>query len=187
MEEPPQQSPIPPKSTTLRSVVLVNTGDGKGKSSAAFGVMVRALALDWSVAVVQFIKSGEWRVGEEKFGRRNGVDWHSVGEGFTWDSDDLGHDRDVARRGWTLACDLITGGQHRLIILDELTYLLNWGWVDIDGVVGVIESRPSHVNIIVTGRDAPPELIEVADTVTEMQKVKHAFDRGVLAKKGIDY
>ena len=118
-----------------------STGDGKGKSSAAFGVMVRALALDWPVAVVQFIKSGDWKVGEEKMGRQLGVDWNNVGDGFTWDSDNMDHDIALAGEGWAVARDLINAGEHRLVILDEITYLLNWGWVDTDEVVKTSELR----------------------------------------------
>lgn len=186
-EDPPSENPIPSGGLRADSIVLVNTGDGKGKSSAAFGVMVRALAMDWSVGVVQFIKSGDWKVGEEKIGRQLGVDWYAMGEGFTWDSDDISHDVELATQGWTVAANLIAAGTHNLVVLDEITYLLNWGWVDTDEVVAAIINRPSHVNIICTGRDAPQALIDAADTVTEMRKVKHAYDVGVLAKKGIDY
>ncbi|MEM7095496.1 MAG: cob(I)yrinic acid a,c-diamide adenosyltransferase [Actinomycetota bacterium] len=186
-DTPPSESPIPSGGSRADSLVLVNTGDGKGKSSAAFGVMVRGLAMEWPVAVIQFVKSGKWKVGEEKLGRQLGVDWHSVGEGFTWDSDNLDHDKAIAADGWAAAAEIITAGEHRLVILDEITYLMNWGWVDADAVVDVIRNRPDHVNIVATGRDASDALIEVADTVTEMRKVKHAYDTGILAKRGIDY
>lgn len=169
------------------STVLINTGDGKGKSSAAFGVMVRAVAREWPVAVVQFVKSGRWQVGEEKVGRQLGVQWLDVGDGFTWDSSDLDHDRDLARAGWARAEALIASGDHRLVILDELTYLCTWGWVDTADVVASLRERPDHVNVIITGRDCPPELIGVADTVTEMTKIKHAYDAGITAQRGIDY
>jgi len=185
--EPIEENPAQDHSEIAKSLVVVNTGDGKGKSSAAFGVMVRGLAMDWPVAVVQFIKSGEWHVGEEKIGRRLGVDWFNQGDGFTWDSDDIENDKALAQKGWEQAADLIATDEHRLIILDELTYLINWGWIDPEPVYEAIRNRPEKVNIVVTGRDAPEGLIEVADTVTEMAKVKHAFDRGILAKKGIDY
>jgi cob(I)alamin adenosyltransferase len=169
------------------SVVIVNTGDGKGKSTAAFGTVLRALARGWRVAVVQFLKSGEWHVGEEQVARDLGVDWLAMGEGFTWDSDDLSEDEAVARTAWDRAADLIRAGAHKVVVLDEITYPMNWGWIDTDAVVEVIRDRPSDVNVIATGRDAPAALIEIADTVTEMRKVKHAFDAGIVAKKGIDY
>lgn len=170
-----------------RSVVLVHTGDGKGKSSAAFGVMVRAVARGWKVAVVQSIKSGRWHVGEEKVGRRLGVDWWAIGEGFTWDSDDLDRDAAVAAEAWRHARELIVAGDHELVILDEITYPMNWGWIDTAEVVATIAGRPESVNVVCTGRDASAALVAVADTVTEMRKVKHVYDTGVLAKKGIDY
>jgi cob(I)alamin adenosyltransferase len=180
-------SPIPDELRSVPSLVLVNTGNGKGKSSAAFGVMLRALAADWRVAVCQFIKSSDWKVGEEKIGRQLGVDWHAFGDGFTWDSDNLEVDIAHARTGWATAKRLIDAGEHQLIILDELTYLCTWGWIDIDEVVTTIRDRPQHVSVIVTGRDAPADIVELADTVTEMTEVKHAFQQGIRAKRGIDY
>ena len=186
--EPLTQDPRPDGLESAPSLVLVNTGDGKGKSSAAFGVMLRALAMGWKVAVVQFVKSGDWQVGEEKVCReRLGVDWHAIGEGFTWESEDLGEDQAVAAEAWRQARSLIEAGEHRLVVLDEITYPMNWGWISTDEVLDVLRNRPEQVNVILTGRDAPEALIELADTVTEMRKVKHAYDTGVLAKKGIDY
>ena len=126
----PTEDPRPDGLRSAASLVLVNTGNGKGKSSAAFGVMLRALALDWKVAVVQFIKSSDWKVGEEKMGRQLGVDWHSFGDGFTWDSDNLEQDKAHAQAGWARAKAIIEAGDHQLVILDEITYLCAWGWVD---------------------------------------------------------
>ncbi len=172
----------------VESVVIVNTGDGKGKSTAAFGIVVRGVARGWRVGVVQFIKSGNWRVGEEQVCRdRLGVEWWALGEGFSWDSDDLSRDEAVARAAWDHARQLIGDGAHRLVVLDEITYPMNWGWIDSGEVVAALAERPAGVNVVCTGRDAPSELVAVADTVTEMRKVKHAYDTGVMAKKGIDY
>jgi cob(I)alamin adenosyltransferase len=185
--DPLTDDPRPSGGRTADSLVLVNTGNGKGKSSAAFGVMLRAVARGWKVAVVQFVKSGDWKVGEETIGRQLGVDWHSLGGGFTWDSDNLQHDIDLGRQAWAQAAALIASGDHQLVILDELTYLCSWGWVPTADVVAAIAGRPRHVNVIITGRDAPQELIDLADTVTEMRHVKHAYDSGILAKRGIDY
>ncbi|MFM2181954.1 MAG: cob(I)yrinic acid a,c-diamide adenosyltransferase [Actinomycetota bacterium] len=185
--EPLTESPIPEGGRSADSLVLVNTGNGKGKSSAAFGVMVRAIARDWKVAVVQFVKSSEWKVGEEKVGRQLGVDWRARGGGFTWDSANLQHDIDLAQAAWNEADEIISSGDYDLVILDELTYLCSWGWVPTADVVKTIENRPRHVNVVITGRDAPQEFIDVADTVTEMRHVKHAYDMGILAKRGIDY
>ena len=183
----PTDDPRPDGLRGADSLVIVNTGNGKGKSSSAFGMMVRGVARGWNVAVVQFIKSGDWKVGEEKVGRQLGVDWHAFGEGFTWDSDDMTNDIAHARDGWSKAVELMHAGEHQLVIFDELTYLSSFGWLPIGDVVDAISARPSHVNVIVTGRDAAPELIEIADTVTEMVEVKHAYQQGVRAMRGLDY
>ena len=182
----PPQSPAPPK-VRPRSLVLVNTGDGKGKSTAAFGVVMRALARDWRVCVIQFIKSDKWKVGEEKIGRQLGVDWLKGGDGFTWESPDLDKSEGRAAAAWQLAAAAIAGGEYQLVVLDEVTYPMNWGWIDSKAVIDTIRTRPAQVNIVATGRDAPAALIDVADTATEMRKIKHAYDAGILAKKGIDY
>ncbi|GBE25362.1 cob(I)yrinic acid a,c-diamide adenosyltransferase [bacterium BMS3Bbin02] len=183
---PPTDDPIP-ELRRAPSLVLVNTGDGKGKSTAAMGVMIRAVARGWKVAVIQFLKSGDWATGEQKTAERLGVDWWAIGDGFTWDSDDLDESAAIAQEAWNKATDVISSGEYSLVILDEVTYPLIWGWVDLDEALAVIEARPDHVNLVLTGRDAPIQLVEVADTVTEMRNVKHAFEQGVRAKKGIDF
>lgn len=185
--EPPAEHQLPDGARAARSVVVVNTGDGKGKSTAAFGIVMRAVARRWRIAVVQFLKSGEWHVGEEEVARSLGVEWLALGTGFTWDSEDLTEDRAVAREAWAQAKTIIEAGAHRLVVLDEITYPMMGGWIDTDDVVATIRDRPQQVNVVATGRDAPDALIEVADTVTEMRKIKHAYDAGILAKKGIDY
>jgi cob(I)alamin adenosyltransferase len=183
----PTEDPRPDGLRGADSLVIVNTGNGKGKSSAAFGMMIRGVARGWNVAVVQFIKSGDWKVGEETIGRQLGVDWHAFGQGFTWDSEDMTNDINHAREGWAKAVEIMHGGRHQLVILDELTYLSSFGWLPVEEVVESIRSRPAHVNVIVTGRDAAPELIDLADTVTEMREVKHAYQQGIRAMRGIDY
>jgi cob(I)alamin adenosyltransferase len=185
--EPPEEHHLPEGAHTARSIVLVNTGDGKGKSTAAFGVVMRGVARGWKVAVVQFLKSGEWHVGEEDIARRLGVEWWALGEGFTWDSENLTQDQAVAREAWARAKSLIKGDEYQLVVLDEITYPMTWGWIDTDDVVSTIRARPTKVNVVATGRDAPAALLDVADTATEMRKIKHAYDAGILAKKGIDY
>lgn len=179
----------PPRKGTVRapSLILVNTGDGKGKSTAAFGTVMRAIARGWKVAVIQFLKSGKWNVGEEKVAREIGVDWWATGDGFTWESEDMDESQAISVAGWEHAVETIDSGEYDLVVLDEVTYPINWGWIDVDQVVETLRRRPQGVNVIVTGRDAPEELIDVADTVTEMKKVKHAFDAGVMARRGIDY
>lgn len=183
----PTDDPRPDGLRRADSLVVVNTGDGKGKSSSAFGMMIRSVGRGWNVAVVQFIKSGNWNTGEEKIARQLGVEWHAFGEGFTWDSDDLSNDRAHAADGWAKAVEIMNTGKHQLVIFDELTYLSSFNWLDISEIVGAISARPRHVNVIVTGRDAAPELIEMADTVTEMREVKHAYKQGVRAMRGLDY
>lgn len=176
-----------PRLRRQRSVLIVNTGDGKGKSTAAFGTVLRAVARGWPVSVVQFVKSDRWKVGEEEVCRRLGVDWARTGDGFTWLSDDLERSRALAVAAWELARETIAAGEHRLVVLDEATYPTTWGWIAVEEVVAALRGRPEHVNVIVTGRDAPAELVAVADTVTEMRKVRHAYDSGVRAKRGIDF
>jgi cob(I)alamin adenosyltransferase len=176
-----------PARTIAPSLVLVNTGDGKGKSTAAFGVMLRALARGWRVAVVQFIKSDRWKVGEEKMAVQLGVDWLKGGDGFTWLSPDLDESAGRAAAAWELAAATIAAGEHKLVVLDEITYPINYGWIDGAHVAAAIRQRPAHVSIVATGRRAPQALVDVADTVTEMVKVRHAYDRGIRARRGIDY
>ena len=186
--EPPVERPYEQRELrSAASLVLVNTGDGKGKSTAAFGTVLRAVAQGWPVAVVQFLKSGNWNTGEEKACRGLGVAWYAAGDGFTWDSDDLDETRAKAVAAWEFAAGLVAAGNHRLVVLDEISYAMTWGWIDAAAVAAAVAARPERVSVILTGRDMAPEVIEVADTVTEMVNVKHAFDRGIRAKKGIDY
>jgi len=169
------------------SLVLVNTGDGKGKTSAAVGVAIRAIARGWSVAVVQFMKSGKWKTGEAKMAEQLGIDWWTLGDGWTWESDDLEASARLGREAWALAAELIAAGDHRLVILDEVTYPMTHEWIATADVVRAISARPSNVNVVLTGRDAPDEIIAIAHTVTEMHCVKHAFDQGIPAMKGIEF
>jgi len=176
-----------PPRREVASIVLVNTGDGKGKSTAAFGTLMRAVARDWSVCVVQFMKSGKWRVGEEAVARRLGVEWWTIGDGFTWESDDLGRSAAIAGEAWTAAAEALVSGRHDLVVLDEVTYPVNYGWIDGDPVWEAIRGRAPGTNVFCTGRNAPEALIDLADTVTEMRKVKHAYETGVRARRGIDF
>jgi cob(I)alamin adenosyltransferase len=183
----PTDDPRPDGLRRAPSLVLVNTGPGKGKTTAAMGVVMRGVGRGWPVAVVQFLKSGNWRTGEEKVCRQLGVDWWAMGEGFTWDSADLTQDQALAAAAWAHAKTLITAGDHQLIVLDEVTYPINWEWIDIADVVATIVARPEHVNVICTGRNAHQDLIDIADTVSEIGVVKHAYKAGIRAKKGIDF
>jgi cob(I)alamin adenosyltransferase len=183
---PPTEGPAPAR-VRAPSRVLVHTGKGKGKTSAAMGVVMRAVARDWRVVVVQFVKDGRWRTGEESSARVLGVEWWSAGDGFTWDSTDMERSEAVARAAWSDARAMIAGGDYQLVVLDEITYPMNWGWISTDDVVATLRGRPAKVNVVATGRDAPAPLIELADTVTEMRKVKHAYETGVRARRGLDF
>ena len=185
--EPPTDDPRPQGLRAAKSLVVLNTGDGKGKSSAAFGVALRARARQWPVAVVQFLKSEDWVTGEQLMAESLGIDMWSLGEGFTWDSDDLGRDEAEAREAWRHGRQIVESGRYRLVVFDEITYPLNWGWIDAQEVAATFENRPAGVSLVLTGRDAPDWMVELADTATEMVKTKHAYDSGVVAKKGIDF
>lgn len=177
----------PAPRTRVPSIVLVNTGHGKGKSSAAFGVMGRAWARGWRVAVVQFVKGGKWKVGERKLADHLGIEWHTLGDGFTWESTDLDRTAELGRQAWDLAAAKLASGDYELIILDELTYVAAYGWVPAEELAAGVRDRAPRTNVVITGRNAPDELVALADTVTEMRKVKHAIDRGIPARKGIEY
>ena len=185
--EPPTDDPRPDGLRVAKSLVVLNTGDGKGKSSAAFGVALRARARQWPVAVVQFLKSEEWVTGEQLMAESLGIDMWSLGEGFTWDSDDLGRDEAESREAWRHGRRIVESGRHRLVVFDEITYPLNWGWLDATEVAATFKNRPEGVSLVLTGRDAPAWMVEMADTATEMVKTKHAYDSGIVAKKGIDF
>lgn len=169
------------------SLVIVNTGDGKGKSSAAFGVMVRGWARGWRVGVVQALKSGRWQTGERKLADELGIEFHEAGDGFTWESTDLDETAAKARHAWEVAKAMLASGDYDLVILDELTYTMTFGWVPVAEVVDAVRTRAAKTNVVITGRDCPGELVELADTVTEMRMVKHAYEQGIAAKKGIEY
>ena len=176
-EAPPNKSPEKKERRRVQSLVLVHTGDGKGKSSSAFGVVIRSVARNWNVAVIQFLKSGRWNTGEEKICREKlGVDWWAIGEGFSWESEDLSEDEAVAQAAWAHAKECIASGKYQLVVLDEVTYPANWGWISKEEIVSAVKGRPEKTNVVITGRNAPPEFVEVADTVTEMRNVKHAYE-----------
>lgn len=174
--------------TIEKGLLIVHTGPGKGKSTAAFGLMLRALGHGWRVGVVQFIK-GAWSTGErtalEAFGDR--IAWHSMGEGFTWETQDKARDIAAARRAFDKAKDLMGDPAIRLLILDELNIALRYDYLPLDEVVEALKARRPDLHIVVTGRNAKPELIEAADLVTEMTLVKHHFAAGVKAQEGIEF
>ncbi len=173
--------------TTERGVLLVNTGNGKGKSSAAFGVVARALGHGLRVAVVQFVKARKDTGEEAVLGRLPGIDWHVMGEGFTWETQDAARDAAAARAAWEVAAGYLRDPAVNLVVLDELTYAFKYQWLPLDEVLAAFAARPSMQHIVVTGRAAPEALIEVADTVTDMTMVKHAFKAGVKAMPGMEW
>jgi cob(I)alamin adenosyltransferase len=173
--------------TPTEGLIIVYTGNGKGKTTAALGLVMRALGRELSVAVVQFIK-GKWKTGERDFCEKQpGLTFLVMGRGFTWESDDLSRDKQAAVQAWQAAQQLILDGKHAVVVLDELTYVLNYNFVALADVLQTLRTRPAHVSVVVTGRNAPDELCELADLVTEMKSLKHPFDKGKKALPGIDY
>ena len=171
-----------------RGLLLVLTGNGKGKSSSAFGMAARALGHDMQIGIVQFIK-GAASTGEEHFFRRfpEQVRYHVMGAGFTWETQDRQDDIVKAQAAWAVAVELMRDESVSLVVLDELNIALKYGYVQLDQVLADIAARPSHQHVVVTGRGAPPGLVEAADTVTEMGVVKHAFKAGIKAQKGVEF
>jgi cob(I)alamin adenosyltransferase len=172
--------------TDARGLLIVITGNGKGKSTSAFGMVARALGHGMKVGVVQFIKS-RTDTGEEAFlGRQPGVEWHVTGDGFTWDTQNREQDIATAQRGWAIAARMLADPSFQLVVLDELTYLLSFGYLDSDAVLDALAQRPPMQHAIVTGRAASGALIELADTVSVIADEKHAFRAGIRAQPGID-
>lgn len=171
-----------------KGLVLVNTGDGKGKSTAAFGTIIRALGWGHSVAVVQFIK-GNWKVGEREFFKRfpDLVTWHTMGEGFTWDTQDRERDIAAASAAWETAKKLLQSGDYDLVVLDELNIVLRYDYLDVQDIIEGLDQRDIRTSVIVTGRDAKQPLMDYADLVSNVDAVKHPFDNGIKAKQGLDF
>ncbi|GAC1538385.1 MAG: cob(I)yrinic acid a,c-diamide adenosyltransferase [Polyangiales bacterium] len=176
-----------PRVSERRGLLGVYTGHGKGKTTAALGMVFRALGRGMRVTVVQFIK-GKWKTGERLFAETlPALRFHVMGLGFTWDSDDLGRDKAAARAAWDTARGEILSGERDLVVLDELTYAFHYDFLSVDDVLAALRARPAHVHVVITGRNAPESLIEAADLVSEMVVVKHPFTAGVKAQIGVDY
>lgn len=169
-----------------RGLVLVYTGDGKGKSSSAFGVLTRTLGWGQSGGVVQFIK-GKWVSGERQFFTKLGVDWFSMGEGFTWDTQDRDRDIAAAEAAFAKACEMMTSGDYDLIVLDEINIALRYDYLTAETVLEGLKQRSNRTSVILTGRNAPDTLCDYADLVSEMREVKHPFKSGIKAQRGIDF
>ncbi len=168
--------------------MIVNTGDGKGKSTAAYGMLLRAWGRGMRICVIQFLKaaSGQW--GEINAARKLGIEWHTTGDGFTWISEDSNDKAALAHDGWELAKKKIVSKSYDLIILDEFTYPLIYQWLDIAEVLEwLIDQRPKDQHLVITGRSAPEKLIAQADLVTEMRQIKHPFQKGIEAQPGVEY
>jgi cob(I)alamin adenosyltransferase len=182
-----------------RPLLIVHTGDMKGKSTAAFGMALRGWNQGWSIGVYQFVKSAKWKVGEEaafkalgklheQTGEGGEVAWHKMGEGWSWiqrgDPEDHAAN---AKEGWAQIKRDLAAERHDMYVLDEFTYLMKWGWVDVADVVQVLTDRPGHQHVVITGRGAHPDLVDAADLVTEMTKVKHPMDAGQKGQRGIEW
>ena len=201
----PVEGAVPDDGLTTRQrrnlpILAVHTGPGKGKSTAAFGMALRAWNQGFDVGVFQFVKSAKWKVGEESVfhtlgemhdrdGVGGAVEWHKMGSGWSWSrkrGDEVDHAAD-AREGWLEIARRMADERHRFYVLDEFTYPLKWGWVDVDEVVETLRTRPGNQHVVITGRDAPRALMDAADLVTEMSKVKHPMDAGRKGQRGIEW
>jgi len=169
-------------------VIVVNTGEGKGKSSSAFGMVFRAAAWGMKVCVIQFIK-GKWKTGEQKAAERfDNIEWHALGDGFTWDTENPDQDIETSRKIWQLCKEKVRSHDFDMVVFDEINYCSSYGWISGAEITDFLrEERPDWMHVILTGRDAAPEVIEVAHTVTEMRPIKHAFDQGIKATQGIEF
>ena len=170
-----------------KGLVIVNTGKGKGKTTAALGVVVRAWGRGMKVIVLQFIKHSTANFGEQRAAKKMGVEMRAMGDGFTWRSKDLDQSADLARAHWEDCKGIIASGDYDLVVLDEFTYPMHYGWVDTEEVIEVLKARPEMQHVIITGRNAPEALVEYADLVTEMQVIKHPYQQGIKAQPGIEF
>lgn len=186
IEQPPVNYARVTPQAERRGLLIVNTGDGKGKSTAAFGLALRAHGRGKAVKIYQFMKVPTARFGEHRMFEQLGISVEGLGDGFSWKSKDLEHSAQLARDGWQKAKAAILSGEFFLVVLDEITYPLIYGWLPLDDVLTTLHARPIDVHVCMTGRRCPPELIELADTVTEMSKIKHAFNAGIPAQRGIE-
>jgi cob(I)alamin adenosyltransferase len=176
-----------PERRARQGLVVVNTGHGKGKTTAALGVVLRAWGRGMRVVIVQFVKTRTSNYGENRAAKKLGIEMIPLGEGFTWLSEDIEKDKASAREAWELARQKIGSGEYDLVVLDEITYPLTYGWIPVGEVIDVLRQRPAGLHVIITGRDAPQELIDYADLVTEMREIKHPYKKGLKAQPGIEF
>lgn len=181
-------------------LVVIHTGDGKGKSTAAFGLALRGWNQGWSIGVFQFVKSAKWRIGEQtalealdkvhtETGQGGPIEWHKMGAGWSWSRKEGSEQEhaDAAREGWEEIKRRLAAQTHTLYVLDEFTYTCKWGWVDVEEVVEVLQNRPGHQHVVITGRNPDPRLLAIADVATEMTKIAHPFDKGQKGQRGIEW
>lgn len=170
-----------------RGLVIVNTGDGKGKTTAALGLLFRAWGRDMRVSMLQFIKHSTANFGEHRAARKAGIEIKPMGDGFTWRSRDLEVSAGLAHELWELGKERMLSGEYDILALDEFTYPLQYGWIPVEEVIETLQNRPPELHVIITGRDAPQELIDFADLVTEMRMIKHPYQKGIKAQPGIEF
>ena len=189
--DPKEQSEPGPQSVTGpridKGLVIVNTGKGKGKTTAAIGVLVRAWGRGMNVTMFQYIKHSTANFGEQRAAQKMGIEVRSMGDGFTWRSKDLDQSADLARAQWEDSKEAILSGKYDVMVLDEFTYPMHYGWIETAEVIEVLKARPEMLHVIITGRNAPEELMEYADLVTEMNVVKHPYQQGIKAQPGIEF
>ena len=187
---PPTETPYDKREGERRGIIIVNTGNGKGKSTAAFGLALRAFGRTHVhgklVKIFQFMKVPSARFGEHRVFEQLGIPVEGLGDGFSWKSQDLERSAQLARDGWQKCKAAILCGDYFLVVLDEITYPLIYGWMPLDDVLHTLKNRPKHVHVVLTGRNCPQEIIDLADTVTEMTMIKHAFDSGIPSQRGIE-
>ena len=176
------------KNTPEKGLILVHTGDGKGKTTAALGLAFRAIGYGWKILMVQFIK-GSWHYGELDAAKRlaDCIEICPMGEGFTWETKDRERDTQKAHEAWEFACKKVAEGNYNLLILDEINNVIDYGYLPVEEVLDWLKTKPDALHVILTGRNAPPPLIEMADLVTEMREIKHPFHKGIYAQKGIEF
>jgi cob(I)alamin adenosyltransferase len=175
------------KDAERQALVIVLTGGGKGKTTAALGVVLRAWGRGMKTVVLQFVKARTSNYGENRAAKKLGIEVIPLGEGFTWLSEDIEKDKATARECWEMARQKIASGQYDIVVLDEMTYPMSYGWIPVEEVIDALRQRPQGLHVIITGRDAPQELIDFADLVTEMREVKHPYQKGLKARPGIDF
>ena len=187
-EQANQEGPQSVKGPRInKGLVIVNTGSGKGKTTAAMGLLFRAWGRDFKVIMLQFIKHSTANFGEQRAAKKIGVEMRAMGDGFTWRSKDLEESADLARAHWEDCKEVIAAGEYDVIILDEFTYPMHYGWVPVNEVIQALKDRPEMQHVVITGRHAPEALVEFADLVTEMNVVKHPYQSGIKAQPGIEF